>query len=118
LAGELNITPAAPAQQVDQQRLTAAPSAATATAQSTGSASATGASSTGTSSSGTAASAAPLLNPSLHLDPSLNIVVLEFFDSKGNVTQSIPSQRQLDAYKLDGGTTDGQSSQSPVSALL
>ncbi len=42
-------------------------------------------------------------NPGMHLDPALNLVVLQFFDSKGNVTQSIPSQKQLKAYQQDVG---------------
>jgi hypothetical protein len=32
--------------------------------------------------------------------PGLNRVVLEFFNSAGALTNSIPSQRQLDAYRL------------------
>jgi hypothetical protein len=35
----------------------------------------------------------------------LNLVVLQFFDAQGNVEQSIPSQRQLEAYRQDGGQT-------------
>ena len=42
-------------------------------------------------------------NPSVHLDLALNLVVLEFRDDAGNVTSSIPSARQLQAYRLDGG---------------
>ena len=46
-----------------------------------------------------AASKRPLLNPSLHVDLALNIVVLEFIDKKGTVTDSIPSEKQLKAYR-------------------
>ncbi len=45
-----------------------------------------------------AASQRPLLNPSLHLDLALNLVVLQFTDDKGDVTNSIPSAKQLKAY--------------------
>ncbi len=45
----------------------------------------------------------PPVNPGLHLDPALNIVVLQFFDAKGNVTQTIPSQKQLQAYQQGAG---------------
>ena len=41
----------------------------------------------------------PLINPSLHLDPALNLVVLQFLDNKGDVTDSIPSPKQLKAYQ-------------------
>jgi hypothetical protein len=47
----------------------------------------------------------PLVNPGLHLDPALNLVVLQFFDSQGDVVQSIPSQKQLQAYKQDAGVS-------------
>ena len=47
----------------------------------------------------TSASKRPLLNPSLHVDLALNLVVLQFEDSKGNVTNSIPSEKQLKAYR-------------------
>ncbi len=46
-----------------------------------------------------AASKRPLVNPSLHLDLALNLVVLQFVDDKGDVTSSIPSVKQLKAYK-------------------
>ena len=60
----------------------------------------------------------PPINPDFHLDPALNIVVLQFFDAKGNVTSSIPSQKQLDAYRLDGGPSPGHTTSQPVSQLL
>lgn len=40
-----------------------------------------------------------LANPTLRLDASLGLVVIEFRDSGGNVTHSIPSQRQMEAYR-------------------
>ncbi len=51
--------------------------------------------------SNTAAAASPKLpNPRLTVDPSVNRVVLEFFSSNGVLTNTIPSQSQLEAYRL------------------
>jgi hypothetical protein len=58
------------------------------------------------------------VNPGFHLDPALNIVVLQFYDAEGNVTQSIPSQKQLDAYRTDDGASAGHATQKPDSKLL
>jgi hypothetical protein len=41
----------------------------------------------------------PTPNPILRLDPALGMVVIEFHDTSGAVTTSIPSQRQLAAYQ-------------------
>lgn len=41
-----------------------------------------------------------LPNPLLTVDPSVNRVVLEFFSSSGVLTNSIPTPRQLEAYRL------------------
>ncbi len=41
----------------------------------------------------------PPVNPNLHVDLALNIVVLQFYNAQGDVTQSIPSQKQLQAYQ-------------------
>lgn len=38
-------------------------------------------------------------NPSLRLDNGLGMVVIEFRDPRGDVTRSIPSQRQIEAYR-------------------
>ncbi len=38
-------------------------------------------------------------NPTLRLDATLGIVVIEFFNGSGAVTTSIPSQQQLRAYQ-------------------
>jgi len=48
-------------------------------------------------------------NPSYVLDLGLGLVVLQYHDPTGNVTSSIPSERQLQAYR-DGGVTPGSSS--------
>ncbi len=46
-------------------------------------------------------SVSPLLpNPRLTVDAGLNRVVLEFFNSTGVLTNSSPSQKQLEAYRL------------------
>jgi hypothetical protein len=42
----------------------------------------------------------PFANPSLRLDPSLGLVVIEFRNDAGTVTRSIPNQRQIEAYRL------------------
>ncbi|WP_135468364.1 hypothetical protein [Crenalkalicoccus roseus] len=46
----------------------------------------------------TAASAAALPNPTLRLEPSLGLVVLEFRDARGEA-RTIPSERELEAYR-------------------
>ena len=38
-------------------------------------------------------------NPSLQLDPALGLVVIEFRNDSGAITNSIPSERQLRAYE-------------------
>jgi hypothetical protein len=51
-----------------------------------------------------------LPNPLFTVDPGLNRVVLEFFSSSGVLTNTLPSQSQLEAYRLaavraeNGGT--------------
>lgn len=44
---------------------------------------------------------APILsNPSMRLDPQLNLVVLEFYDGAGEIRAKIPSDRELRAYQM------------------
>lgn len=43
-----------------------------------------------------------LPNPTLRLDASLGIVVIEFRNNAGEVANSIPTQQQLEAYRLRG----------------
>lgn len=38
-------------------------------------------------------------NPTLRFEPNLDVVVVEFRDSAGAVTGSVPTQKQLDAYR-------------------
>ena len=54
----------------------------------------------GSSGAGSAAAAPIYANPALRLEPALGLVVIEFRDSSGELTKSIPSQRQLQAYKV------------------
>jgi hypothetical protein len=41
----------------------------------------------------------PVPNPRLRIEAALNLVVLEFRDGGGEVSLSIPSARELDAYR-------------------
>ncbi len=47
-------------------------------------------------------------NPTLRLDLALGLVVIEFHNSDGTVTTSIPTQRQLEAYRRWETTPSGQ----------
>jgi hypothetical protein len=46
--------------------------------------------------------AALYANPVSQLDPALGIVVLHFYNAEGTQTASIPTQKQLDSYRLHG----------------
>ena len=41
-------------------------------------------------------------NPSYHIDPALNMVVIEFISAGGQITSSLPTPQQLDAYQRAG----------------
>jgi hypothetical protein len=45
----------------------------------------------------------PTLNPALCIDAALGVVVMQFYDDRGDVTASIPTARQLQAYRVAGG---------------
>lgn len=51
--------------------------------------------------------ARPFPNPTLRLDPTLGMVVIEFRDASGTVKNSIPTQQQLDAYRAAERTHSG-----------
>lgn len=51
----------------------------------------------GTATDPAAASTAP--NPSLRMDPELGLVVLEFRNLQGEAAATIPTRRELDAYR-------------------
>ncbi|WP_158742105.1 hypothetical protein [Acidisphaera sp. L21] len=48
-----------------------------------------------------AVAAAPHPSPVSLLDPKSGIVVLEFYNAKGDETQSLPTKRQLKSYELN-----------------
>lgn len=55
----------------------------------------------------------PLLNPRLRIDAALNLVVLEFRDDAGEISRTIPTAREIDAYRSGaepGPETPGQAS--------
>ena len=54
------------------------------------------------------APAQPFVNPGLRLDPALGLVVIEFRDRAGAITGSIPSERQIQAYRLHQQPPPGQ----------
>jgi hypothetical protein len=52
--------------------------------------------------------APPLMtNPTLRLDAALGLVVIEFRNDRGDITTSIPSKRQLQAYQRWNDTRFG-----------
>jgi hypothetical protein len=54
-------------------------------------------------------SAPPVLviSPSLRFDPASGLVVIEFHDQAGDVTTSIPTLQQLEAYRIWGRPSEG-----------
>jgi hypothetical protein len=50
----------------------------------------------------------PFPNPTLRLDATLGMVVLEFRDDQGSVKSTIPSQRVLEAYRTHSEPIPGQ----------
>jgi len=70
-----------------------------------------------------AQSAAPkpvqlFVNPSHQFDPTVGIEVLQFHDSTGVVSSTIPSQRQLAAYRTHQATPPGEPSLEPPQTTL
>jgi hypothetical protein len=52
---------------------------------------------------------APLyVNPDIKFDPSVGLVVIEFHNDTGKLVDSIPNQRQLDAYRLHQTALPGE----------
>jgi hypothetical protein len=62
--------------------------------------------------------ATPLANPSLVLDPSLGLVVIEFRNNAGDVVNSIPSARQLAAYRQNGVPSAARGEQALQGSML
>jgi hypothetical protein len=52
-------------------------------------------------------------NPSFRFDPLSGLVVIEFHDNAGDVTTSIPTLRQLEAYRIWGRPMQGGVSSTP-----
>jgi hypothetical protein len=48
------------------------------------------------------------VNPSFQFDPTVGIVVIDFHNDSGVVTNSIPSQRQLEAYRTHREALPGE----------
>ncbi len=48
------------------------------------------------------------VNPSFQFDPSVGLVVIAFHDDSGKVENSIPSERQLEAYRTHQEALPGQ----------
>jgi hypothetical protein len=55
------------------------------------------------------ASSTSLPNPQVQFNPGLNLVVMEFRSSSGEIVSSIPSQSQLTAYQLNLSPTNASS---------
>jgi hypothetical protein len=53
------------------------------------------------------------VNPSRQFDPTVGIEVIQFHDSAGAVSSTIPSQRQLAAYRSHQATLPGEPSPEP-----
>jgi hypothetical protein len=50
------------------------------------------------------------VNPSFQFDPTVGMVVINFHNDVGKVTNSIPTQRQLEAYRANWQTRPGEQS--------
>ena len=48
-------------------------------------------------------------NPTLRFDVASGLVVIEFHDAAGDVTTSVPTLRQLEAYRIHSQSPPGQS---------
>lgn len=55
-----------------------------------------------------AATPQPLLNPSLRYDAEAGVLVLEFFDKRGEVARTIPPERVLQAYARERDEARGE----------
>ena len=53
------------------------------------------------------------VNPSRQFDPTVGIEVIQFHDSSGAVSSTIPSQRQLAAYRSHQAALPGEPSPEP-----
>jgi hypothetical protein len=53
-------------------------------------------------------------NPSYRFDPTTGFVVIEFHDGKGAISNSIPTQRQLQAYRTHQEVPPGEPTSTPA----
>jgi hypothetical protein len=53
------------------------------------------------------------VNPAFRFDPSVGMVVIEFHDDSGKMTNSIPTERQLQAYRTHQETPGEQAAPPP-----
>nr|WP_321986258.1 hypothetical protein [uncultured Lichenicoccus sp.] len=51
-----------------------------------------------------------VLNPDMHLDPSLGIVVTEYFNQHGDETQQFPTEKAIERYQQFGMAGPGAAS--------
>ncbi|GBQ72469.1 hypothetical protein AA103196_3071 [Ameyamaea chiangmaiensis NBRC 103196] len=51
----------------------------------------------------------PILNPAQHIDPALGLVVTQFYNEAGDVTQIYPSAQAMRHYAVYGVGTSGGS---------
>jgi hypothetical protein len=56
----------------------------------------------------TAKPVALFVNPSFRFDPTVGIEVIQFHDAQGTVSNTIPSARQLQAYRTHQETPPGE----------
>jgi hypothetical protein len=53
------------------------------------------------------------MNPALKFDPTTGLVIMEFRDKAGEVSNSIPNKQQIEAYRRSADTTSGQTERTP-----
>ncbi len=53
-------------------------------------------------------------NPASHLDPELHMVILEYRNAAGQITETLPTTQQLDQYRMN--LTEGPGSPNPKAA--
>ena len=53
----------------------------------------------------TTAAGPPPPSPTLRFDPAAGVLVIEFHNDAGQITNSIPTQQQLEAYRTHVATT-------------
>jgi hypothetical protein len=59
----------------------------------------------------------PLVNPRLRIDPALNLVVLEFRDEGGDIRSSIPTPREIQAYRQQAAQVEEEGAAEETGAV-